>query len=119
MAGRAPDPGCRRRVTCRATTSPEMAAPEVTERFCAEIGGGYAFAVLNFANPDMVDTPTIPAVIKAVETVDNCLGKIVEAVDNLGGTCLITADHGNAGAYWSRTASARTRLTRRIPSPWS
>ena len=76
---------------------PEMAAPEVTERFCAEIGGGYAFAVLNFANPDMVGhTGSIPAVIKAVETVDNCLGKVVETVDNLGGTCLITADHGNA-----------------------
>ena len=76
---------------------PEMAAPEVAERFCAEIGGGYAFAVLNFANPDMVGhTGSIPAVIKAVETVDNCLGTVVETVENLGGTCLITADHGNA-----------------------
>jgi 2,3-bisphosphoglycerate-independent phosphoglycerate mutase len=76
---------------------PEMAAAEVAERFCAEIGGGYSFAVLNFANPDMVGhTGSIPAVIKAVETVDNCLGKVVETVDNLGGACLITADHGNA-----------------------
>jgi 2,3-bisphosphoglycerate-independent phosphoglycerate mutase len=76
---------------------PEMAAPELAARFCAEVGDGHAFAVLNFANPDMVGhTGSIPAVIKAVETVDNCLGKVVETVDNLGGTCLITADHGNA-----------------------
>jgi 2,3-bisphosphoglycerate-independent phosphoglycerate mutase len=76
---------------------PEMAAPELAARFCAEVGAGHAFAVLNFANPDMVGhTGSIPAVIKAVETVDNCLGKVVETVDNLGGTCLITADHGNA-----------------------
>jgi 2,3-bisphosphoglycerate-independent phosphoglycerate mutase len=76
---------------------PEMAAAEVAERFCTEIGQGYRFAVLNFANPDMVGhTGSIPAVIKAVETVDNCLGKVVETVDKLGGACLVTADHGNA-----------------------
>ena len=50
-------------------------------RFCAEIGGGYAFAVLNFANPDMVGhTGVIPSVVKAVETTDACLGRVVEAV---------------------------------------
>jgi 2,3-bisphosphoglycerate-independent phosphoglycerate mutase len=76
---------------------PEMAAREAAERFCAEIGDGYGFGIVNFANPDMVGhTGLIPAVIKAVETVDNCLGKVVETVDNLGGSCLITADHGNA-----------------------
>jgi 2,3-bisphosphoglycerate-independent phosphoglycerate mutase len=76
---------------------PEMSAEEVTDRFCAEIGRGYRFAVVNFANPDMVGhTGVIPAVVKAVETTDACLGRIVEAVGALGGVCLITADHGNA-----------------------
>jgi 2,3-bisphosphoglycerate-independent phosphoglycerate mutase len=76
---------------------PEMAAREVTERFCAELPQGYAFALVNFANPDMVGhTGVIPAVIQAVENVDECLGKVVETVEKLGGACLITADHGNA-----------------------
>jgi 2,3-bisphosphoglycerate-independent phosphoglycerate mutase len=76
---------------------PEMSAPEVTDRFCAEIGNGYEFAVINFANPDMVGhTGVIPAVVSAVETTDACLGRIVEAVGALGGACLVTADHGNA-----------------------
>jgi 2,3-bisphosphoglycerate-independent phosphoglycerate mutase len=76
---------------------PEMAAREVTERFCAELREGYGFAVVNFANPDMVGhTGSIPAVVEAVETVDECLLEVVETVDNLGGTCLVTADHGNA-----------------------
>jgi 2,3-bisphosphoglycerate-independent phosphoglycerate mutase len=76
---------------------PEMSAAEVTDRFCAEIGNGYQFAVVNIANPDMVGhTGVIPAVVSAVETTDTCLGRIVEAVGALGGACLITADHGNA-----------------------
>jgi 2,3-bisphosphoglycerate-independent phosphoglycerate mutase len=77
---------------------PEMSAPELARAFVAEIErGDYAFAVLNFANPDMVGhTGSIPAVIKAVETVDACLGRVVEAVQAKGGVCLITADHGNA-----------------------
>ena len=77
---------------------PEMSAPEVAERFCGELeGGGYAFAVVNFANPDMVGhTGVIPAVVQAVETTDACLGRVAEAVERLGGVALITADHGNA-----------------------
>jgi 2,3-bisphosphoglycerate-independent phosphoglycerate mutase len=76
---------------------PEMAAREVTDRFCAELPNGYAFGVVNFANPDMVGhTGVIPAVVKAVETVDECLARVVETVDNLDGVCLVTADHGNA-----------------------
>ena len=76
---------------------PEMSAREVAARFCAEIGNGYRFGVVNFANPDMVGhTGVIPAVVQAVETVDECLGRVVETVDNLGGACLVTADHGNA-----------------------
>jgi 2,3-bisphosphoglycerate-independent phosphoglycerate mutase len=77
---------------------PQMSAPQLAEEFCAEISGGdYAFAVLNFANPDMVGhTGVIPAVVTAVETVDGCLGEVVAAVHAKGGVCLITADHGNA-----------------------
>jgi 2,3-bisphosphoglycerate-independent phosphoglycerate mutase len=76
---------------------PEMSAAEVADRFCAEIGKGYAFAVVNFANPDMVGhTGSIPAVTKAVETTDACLGEVVDAVERAGGVSLVTADHGNA-----------------------
>jgi 2,3-bisphosphoglycerate-independent phosphoglycerate mutase len=76
---------------------PAMSASELADRFVAEIGDGYAFAVVNFANPDMVGhTGVIPAVVEAVETVDACLGRVVEAVERLGGVCLVTADHGNA-----------------------
>jgi 2,3-bisphosphoglycerate-independent phosphoglycerate mutase len=76
---------------------PEMSAPELAERFSAEIGNGYAFAVINFANPDMVGhSGVIPAVVEAVETTDACLGRVVDAVQAAGGVLLITADHGNA-----------------------
>jgi 2,3-bisphosphoglycerate-independent phosphoglycerate mutase len=76
---------------------PEMSANEVADRFCAEIGNGYAFGVVNFANPDMVGhTGSIPAVVRAVETADACLGRVVDAVEAAGGVSLITADHGNA-----------------------
>jgi 2,3-bisphosphoglycerate-independent phosphoglycerate mutase len=76
---------------------PEMSAREVARRFSDEVGKGYAFAVVNFANPDMVGhTGAIPAVIEAVETTDACLGEVVEAVTEAGGVTLITADHGNS-----------------------
>ncbi len=76
---------------------PAMSAPEVAERFAGAIGDGYAFAVVNFANPDMVGhTGVIPAVVEAVETVDSCLGVVVDATAAAGGVCLVTADHGNA-----------------------
>ena len=76
---------------------PEMSAREVADRCCRELAGGYAFAVVNLANPDMVGhTGDIPAVMRAVEIVDECLSRVVETVDNLDGVCLITADHGNA-----------------------
>jgi 2,3-bisphosphoglycerate-independent phosphoglycerate mutase len=76
---------------------PEMSAAQVARRFAAEIGDGYRFAVVNFANPDMVGhTGSIPAVIAAVEAVDRCLGVVVESVRAAGGVCFVTADHGNA-----------------------
>jgi 2,3-bisphosphoglycerate-independent phosphoglycerate mutase len=76
---------------------PEMSADEVAERFCDAIADGFRFAVVNFANPDMVGhSGKIPAVIAAVEATDRCLGRVVECVAAAGGVCLITADHGNA-----------------------
>jgi 2,3-bisphosphoglycerate-independent phosphoglycerate mutase len=75
-----------------------MSARELTDRFVEELDrDGYGFAVVNLANPDMVGhTGSIPAAVKAVETADECLGRIVEAVRRKGGVSLITADHGNA-----------------------
>jgi 2,3-bisphosphoglycerate-independent phosphoglycerate mutase len=76
---------------------PQMSADEVAERVVDEVGDGYAFCVVNFANPDMVGhTGSIPAAIQAVETADRCLGRVVDRVTELGGVCLVTADHGNA-----------------------
>jgi 2,3-bisphosphoglycerate-independent phosphoglycerate mutase len=76
---------------------PEMSADEVTDRVVEKLGEGFAFCVVNFANPDMVGhTGSIPAVIRACETADHCLGRVVERVIELGGVALITADHGNA-----------------------
>jgi 2,3-bisphosphoglycerate-independent phosphoglycerate mutase len=76
---------------------PEMSAAAVAERFGAEIGNGYGFAVVNFANPDMVGhSGVIPAVVEAVEETDLRLGEVVARVTELGGVCLVTADHGNA-----------------------
>ena len=76
---------------------PEMSAAEVAERFAAEVGNGYRFGIVNFANPDMVGhTGVIPAVVAAVEATDEALGRVVAAVVALGGACLVTADHGNA-----------------------
>jgi 2,3-bisphosphoglycerate-independent phosphoglycerate mutase len=76
---------------------PEMSADDVARRFTDEIANGYGFGIVNFANPDMVGhTGVIPAAIKAVETVDSCLARVVQAVEGLGGVCLVTADHGNA-----------------------
>ena len=77
---------------------PEMSAPEVTDKVVEAIRSGrFDVVVLNYANTDMVGhTGDIPAAIKAVETVDACLGRLSEAVEAMGGTLVITADHGNA-----------------------
>lgn len=77
---------------------PEMSAPEVTEEVVKRIESGkYDVIILNFANCDMVGhTGVFEAAVKAVETVDACVGKVVRAIEKAGGTALITADHGNA-----------------------
>lgn len=76
---------------------PEMSALEMTDACCEKMNkDGYAFILINYANPDMVGhTGVIPAAITAIETVDNCLGKIVRNILTLSGSCIITADHGN------------------------
>jgi 2,3-bisphosphoglycerate-independent phosphoglycerate mutase len=76
---------------------PEMSAPELTDKAVTAIDSGkYDLIVLNFANPDMVGhTGSLPAAIKAVETVDTGLGKIADAIAKSGGALLVTADHGN------------------------
>src|SRR4051812_29653533 len=76
---------------------PEMSAPELTDRAVAAImSGQYDLMILNYANPDMVGhTGSLPAAIKAVETVDAGLGRIAEAVREVGDVLLVTADHGN------------------------
>lgn len=76
---------------------PEMSACEVTEKAVEAINSDkYNVIILNFANPDMVGhTGSLPAAIKAVETIDRCVEKIVEAILVHHGTILITADHGN------------------------
>jgi 2,3-bisphosphoglycerate-independent phosphoglycerate mutase len=77
---------------------PEMSAEEVTTKLLAAIQSDtYDYIIVNYANPDMVGhTGVIPAVVKACETVDRCLGEVVPAILDKGGAVLIIADHGNA-----------------------
>ena len=76
---------------------PEMSAPDLTDKVVTAIDSRkYDLIVLNYANPDMVGhTGSLPAAIKAVETVDAGLGRIAAAVEKQGGALLLTADHGN------------------------
>ena len=89
---------------------PEMSAREATDAFVKHFEAEKpAFAIINFANPDMVGhTGVIPAAVKAVETVDACLGRVVEAVHAAGGACLITADHGNCDHMLNDDGSVNT-----------
>ena len=77
---------------------PEMSALEVTDKLVGAIrSGGFDVIVVNYANTDMVGhTGSLGAAIEAVEAVDTCLGRLSAAVENTGGTLVITADHGNA-----------------------
>ena len=77
---------------------PQMSAREAAAAFVAGWRRGRpTFAIVNFANPDMVGhTGVIPAAVEAIETVDECLGEVVTEVHRAAGACVITADHGNA-----------------------
>jgi 2,3-bisphosphoglycerate-independent phosphoglycerate mutase len=89
---------------------PEMSAREATDAFLRHWAEqDFAFAIINFANADMVGhTGVIPAAVRAVETVDECLGRVVEAVHATGGSCLVTADHGNADHMLEEDGSVNT-----------
>lgn len=98
-----PDPGEERSLipspkVATYNLQPEMSAPEITKTLLEQIRKAtYDVIVLNFANPDMVGhTGVFEATVKAVETVDKCLGEIYTELQKAGGTLLVTADHGNA-----------------------
>ena len=78
--------------------APAMSASEVTDAVIDAVNERvYSLIVVNYANPDMVGhTGNLEAAIEAIETVDSCLGRVIETVNQAGGTLLITADHGNA-----------------------
>jgi len=77
---------------------PEMSAIEVTDKLVAAIESKtFDVVICNFANGDMVGhTGNYQAAVKAVETLDHCIGRIINALDKVKGECIITADHGNA-----------------------
>lgn len=92
---------------------PEMSAFAVTEEAVARIeSGAYDVIILNYANCDMVGhTGVYDAAVQAVETVDQCLSKVVEATTRMGGISLITADHGNAEQMFDRDGQPFTAHT--------
>lgn len=77
---------------------PEMSAAELNAKLIPEIKAGkHHFVVINYANPDMVGhTGVIPATVKAIQAVDKNMGEVIKVVEEMGGVCLVTADHGNA-----------------------
>ena len=80
---------------------PEMSAPDVTEHFVQAIHDGFDLIVTNFANPDMVGhTGDLDAAIAACEAVDDGLGKVIAALEEVGGAMIVTADHGNCETMW-------------------
>ena len=92
---------------------PQMSAYEVTDELLSRIASDkYDVIILNYANCDMVGhTGVFEAAVKAVEAVDDCVGKIVDAVLAKGGVCLITADHGNADKMYEPDGSPFTAHT--------
>jgi 2,3-bisphosphoglycerate-independent phosphoglycerate mutase len=78
--------------------APEMRAEAIADKAIAEIQAGkVSFIFINFANPDMVGhTANVPAIVKAIETVDAQLKRVITALDTAGGVAIVTADHGNA-----------------------
>ena len=89
---------------------PEMSVYKVTDTLVGALKTGqYDLVVCNFANLDMVGhTGIIPAAVKACEAVDECLGRVMECVANLGGTLLVTADHGNAEDMLDESGNVKT-----------
>ncbi len=91
---------------------PEMSAAGVADRLCEGLTERHRFALINFANPDMVGhTGVIPAAVQAVQAADRGLGQVVERVTELGGMLLVTADHGNAELMLNPDGSPNTAHT--------
>ncbi len=92
---------------------PQMSAPELTDALLEHIAEGrHDFILVNYANADMVGhTGSIPAAIAAVETVDACVGRVLQAVAEAGGNALVTADHGNAEQMLTEDGSPFTAHT--------
>ena len=87
---------------------PEMSAPGIADALVADLNDGrHDVVICNFANADMVGhTGSVPATIRAVETLDGCLGRVMKALHAAGGTAIVTADHGNAEQMWDDVLKA-------------
>jgi 2,3-bisphosphoglycerate-independent phosphoglycerate mutase len=93
--------------------APEMSAEAITAELVSAIGSGrYDFVVVNYANPDMVGhTGVWDAAVRALEVVDACLARVVDAVSAAGGVLLITADHGNVEEMRDEAGNPQTKHT--------
>jgi len=93
--------------------APAMSAAEVTQGATEAIAKGiYSLVVINYANPDMVGhTGNLEATVKALETVDSCLGRLLDSIGKMGGTAIIIADHGNAEQMWDEQGNPWTAHT--------
>ncbi|MGD1702125.1 2,3-bisphosphoglycerate-independent phosphoglycerate mutase [Dapis sp. BLCC M229] len=93
--------------------APEMSAEDVTEVAIAAVKKQiYSLIVINYANPDMVGhTGVMDAAVSAIQTVDHCLGKLLESISQAGGTAIIIADHGNAEYMWDEHGNPWTAHT--------
>jgi 2,3-bisphosphoglycerate-independent phosphoglycerate mutase len=92
---------------------PEMSAWEMTDELLSRLQKNkYPFTLVNYPNPDMLGhTGNIPATVKALETVDTCIGRLLEAIESMGGTAFVTADHGNAEKMLDETGQPFTAHT--------
>lgn len=99
--------------------APKMKAPEITDAVLKLLDSGkFRFGRVNFANGDMVGhTGVLDAAITAMETVDECVGKLIEKVNALGGITLVTADHGNADIMFTEKDGKRTPMTAHTLNP--
>ena len=93
--------------------APEMSAGPITDALVAAIeGGGYDFIVANYANADMVGhSGSVPAILKAVETVDRSLARVLASAERVGARLLVTADHGNIEEMRDAAGNPQTKHT--------
>ncbi len=99
--------------------APKMKAYEITEKSIELLKSGkYKFGRINFANGDMVGhTGSIPAAIEAVETVDECIAKLLPVIEEMGGIAIITADHGNADEMFTVKKGVKSVKTAHTLNP--